>query len=325
MTFSPAMLTLMRFATFVLIPAMALAASAAAEAPLPRHGHRMVYNASREAVVMFGGRTHGKKYLGDTWSWDGETWTQVAAVGPEPRAWFGLAYDELREVLVLFGGRDASGKPRADTWEWRGTEWTLATEFGPEPRDHHGMVYDPARDRVVLQGGYNGTVSFEDTWEWDGREWSRGSSEGPGERDAHQLVYDSAGSRVVLFGGMYLDDGKAVVLADTWAWEGECKQLHAGDENGRSHYSMSADPSCDCLLRFGGGDPERVPRAGTWSFREGKWNELDVDSPTIRVDHDMVLNRSRNKVVLFGGYIPTPGGEIFGDTWEWDGEVWRRQ
>ena len=252
MTFSPAMLTLMRFATFVLIPAVALAASAAAEAPLPRHGHRMVYNASREAVVMFGGRTHGKKYLGDTWSWDGETWTQVAAVGPEPR-------------------------------------------------DHHGMVYDPARDRVVLQGGYNGTVSFEDTWEWDGREWSRGSSEGPGERDAHQLVYDSAGSRVLLFGGMYLDDGKAVVLADTWAWEGEWKQLHAGDENGRSHYSMSADPSCDCLLRFGGGDPERVPRAGTWSFREGKWNELDVDSPKIRVDHDMVLNRSRNKVVLFGG------------------------
>ncbi len=245
--------------------------------------------------------------------------------GPEPRAWFGLAYDQSRGVVVLFGGRDVSGKPRGDTWEWDGTEWTLAGESGPEPRDHHAMVYDPTRGRVVLQGGYNGRESFGDTWEWDGREWSRVPSKGPRERDAHQLVYDRTSSRVVLFGGMYLDGGRAVVLADTWTWDGEWKMLDEGGGNGRSHYSMSFDPACECLLRFGGGDPERVPRGRTWRFREGKWHELSVDSPDTRVDHDMVLDRSRNKVVLFGGYIPTPGGEIFGDTWEWDGEVWARR
>ena len=87
-----------------------LAALAAAEAPLPRHGHRLVYDVTRKVVLMFGGRTHDKKYLGDTWNWDGEAWTQVAAVGPEPRAWLDLAYDESRAVLVLFGGRDVSGK-----------------------------------------------------------------------------------------------------------------------------------------------------------------------------------------------------------------------
>ena len=135
----------MKVATVVLLLALALGVSAAAEEPLPRHGHRMVYDSSRKAVVMFGGRTHDKNYLGDIWSWDGETWTQVAAAGPGPRAWFGLAYDTSREVLVLFGGRDASGEPRADTWELRGTQWTLVAEAGPEPRDHHAMVYDPAR------------------------------------------------------------------------------------------------------------------------------------------------------------------------------------
>ena len=56
---------------------------------------------------------------------------------------------------------------------------------------------------------------------------------------------------------------------------------------------------------------------------EGKWNELNVDGPDARVDHDMVLDSSRNRVVLFGGYMPTPGGEIVGDTWEWDGRFGR--
>lgn len=170
-----------------------------------------------------------------------------------------------------------------------------------------------------------GTESFEDTWVWDDREWSHVSSKGPGARDAHQLVYDRTSSRVVLFGGMYLDGGRAVVLADTWTWDGEWKMLHEGGGNGRSHYSMSFEPGCECLLRFGGGDPRRVPRGRTWRFMEGKWNELNVDGPDTRVDHDMVLDSSRNRVVLFGGYIPTPGGEIFGDTWEWDGEAWARR
>ena len=316
----------MRLATFLLFTTIALAVSGAVQPPLPRHGHRLVFDASREAVVLFGGRTHDKVYLADTWSWDGSSWNQLATAGPEPRAWLGLAYDESREVLVLFGGRDASGEPRADTWEWGGTKWTLVAESGPEPRDHHAMVYDQSRERVILHGGYNGTVSFDDTWEWDGSEWARVASEVPAERDAHQLVYDRVASRAVLYGGIYLGaDRKAVVLGDTWAWNGEWKELDGGAENGRSHYSMSVDPACNCLLRFGGGDPERVPRGQTWRFEEGKWGQLDVESPDPRVDHGMVLDRSRKKVVLFGGYIPTPGGEIFGDTWEWDGEAWQRR
>ena len=210
--------------------------------------------------------------------------------------------------------------------ELRGTQWTLVAEAGPEPRDHHAMVYDPARARVVLQGGYNGTISFDDTWEWNGRAWARVSSGVVGERDAHQLIYDHAHSRSVLYGGIYLDaDRKTVVLGDTWAWDGEWEQLDEGHENGRSHHSMSVDPGCECLLRFGGGDSKRVPRGRTWRFREGKWTELHVNGPDARVDHDMAFDPSRSRVVLFGGYIPAPRGEIFGDTWEWDGEVWRRR
>jgi hypothetical protein len=101
--------------------------------------------------------------------------------------------------------------------------------------------------------------------------------------------------------------------------------LDAGEGKGRSHFSMAFDPDCECLLRFGGGDPERVPRGRTWRFEQGKWNEMDVDGPDIRVDHDMVLDSSRETIVLFGGYIPTPGGQIFGDTWEWNGGAWQRR
>ena len=113
----PKNIILMGLATFVLMPTVVLALWSVAAAPSPRHGHRMVYDASQNAVLMFGGRTHNQKYLGDTWSWDGMAWARLAAGGPEPRAWFGLAYDQRRGVVVLFGGRDVSGKPRGDTWE----------------------------------------------------------------------------------------------------------------------------------------------------------------------------------------------------------------
>ena len=75
----PKNIILMGLATFVLMPTVVLALWSVAAAPSPRHGHRMVYDASQNAVLMFGGRTHNQKYLGDTWSWDGMAWARLAA------------------------------------------------------------------------------------------------------------------------------------------------------------------------------------------------------------------------------------------------------
>ena len=55
-------------------------------APTPglRGFHAMAYDSVRGKTVLFGGAI-GSGYAGDTWEWDGATWTQVAAGGPAAR------------------------------------------------------------------------------------------------------------------------------------------------------------------------------------------------------------------------------------------------
>ena len=57
-------------------------------------------------------------FLGDTWEWDGATWTQAATTGPWARGGVpSIAFDTVREKTVLFGGWGASGA-LDDVWEW---------------------------------------------------------------------------------------------------------------------------------------------------------------------------------------------------------------
>jgi hypothetical protein len=82
----------------------------------------MAYDAARREVVRFGGSANGTTSgtLGDTWTWNGTTWTQkLPAASPSPRSNPGLAYDTFRGVVVLFGG--ANTGYLSDTWEWNGT------------------------------------------------------------------------------------------------------------------------------------------------------------------------------------------------------------
>ena len=61
-------------------------------------------------------------YRNDTWTWDGQAWTQVADTGPTPRRLHAMAFDSARQRTVLFGG-DVGGITN-DTWEWDGGVWT---------------------------------------------------------------------------------------------------------------------------------------------------------------------------------------------------------
>jgi hypothetical protein len=88
------------------------------DGPCPRRGHGMAYDSARGVTVLFGGDNAppgNHSYLGDTWEWDGNDWTQVSTDGPSPRRTT-LAYDSARRVTVLFGGDD--GVVKDDTWEY---------------------------------------------------------------------------------------------------------------------------------------------------------------------------------------------------------------
>src|SRR5438034_8522128 len=126
----------------------------------------VAYDQARADVVLFGG-WNGGVYLGDTWTWDGATWTRrMPPASPGVRGNFGMAYDAARAEVVLFGGWSGSTY-LGDTWTWDGNTWTRETPAtSPSARYDLRMAYDAARGEVVLFGGQGALGVLGDTWTW---------------------------------------------------------------------------------------------------------------------------------------------------------------
>jgi len=114
--------------------------------PWPRSDHAMAYDSSRGVTVLFGGMD-ANTVLGDTWEWDGDTWTLVDAGdsngvdAPSARADHHMVYFEEDDVMVLFGGTCFGGTCSFDdTWEWDGDNWTLVSDTGPSARWGHSRA-----------------------------------------------------------------------------------------------------------------------------------------------------------------------------------------
>jgi len=82
----------------------------------------MVYDSARRVTVLFGGGDpyDGGHYLGDTWEWDGDSWTERSpSVSPVGRFGHAMTYDSKRARVVLHGGWVQDNPfPVNDTWEY---------------------------------------------------------------------------------------------------------------------------------------------------------------------------------------------------------------
>lgn len=91
-----------------------------------------------DQVVLFGGGNGAD--LGDTWVWDGSTWTELTIAGPAARG--GTAATAWNGNIVLFGG-EAGGVYQSDTWTFDGSAWTAQTATGPLARANASMGVAP--------------------------------------------------------------------------------------------------------------------------------------------------------------------------------------
>jgi hypothetical protein len=90
-----------------------------ATSPPRRLAPSMVYDGAAGNVVMFGGFSirHAREF-GDTWAWDGSTWTrQHPATRPPARSEAAMAFDAATGNVVLFSGYAVHNVP-SDTWVW---------------------------------------------------------------------------------------------------------------------------------------------------------------------------------------------------------------
>jgi hypothetical protein len=260
--------------------------------PPPRTSAGMAYDAATQTVVLFGGQStvHGSDGglapMGDTWTWDGSTWTNAhpraspsATVGPL------LADDPaLGRLVMLIDAQPEGTSQLTQTWTWDGRAWTQLQPSTPPPAPRLGgaMAYDAARKQVVLFGqivfivGPQAGKTDTATWTFDGRTWTGHTSGGhPRGLEFGAMAYDDSTSRVIHFGGGEAFD----FFNDTWAW------------NGASWTQLT--PST---------------------------------SPSVRSEAVAAYDGADRQVVIYGGGVHTQAsGTTYYDTWTFDGSTWTRR
>ncbi len=286
-----------------------------------RFNHALAHDVARRRTVLFGGHGASNTSLGDTWEWDGLTWTQLLpASSPPGRESAAITWDSHRQRAVVFGGYSVQDQTiLADTWEWDGRIWTRPpTPDAPAARGSTAMAYDSARHVAVLFGGSARGTLLADTWTWDGTRWTQLQPVlAPRARAGHTLAYDSARQRVVLFGGR---DASSLNLNDTWEWDGrQWTELHpVTSPEARTVHSMAFDSRRQHVVLFGGMGT-RGPLSDTWLWDGRAWLPAFRSQPQTQQGTAMAFDVGAGRMVLFGGL----NAQSYVDsTWVWDGLVW---
>jgi hypothetical protein len=142
--------------------------------PAARGAAVVVYDATRDRLVVFGGYDALLNALSDCWqlSLSGTpAWSPLSLAGtpPSPRFSPAATYDSRRERIVLTGGTDLITS-FSDVYELTlfgtpGWNALVPANGGPQPRADHKGIYDPEADRMVMFGGSGLSGGMlNDTW-----------------------------------------------------------------------------------------------------------------------------------------------------------------
>ena len=284
--------------------------------PSARRAAVMAYDQQSGQLILFGG-DYGSGLLGDTWSWDGGSWTQLhPTTSPSPRDLSAMAYSPATGGLVLFGGRGSSG-PLDDTWIWEGATWReLSPSQSPPPRFNSQMSEIPGTPNDLLFSGAGNTV-LTDTWIWSGATWQQ----------AHSTTHPTQ-----FLGGVMEPDGSQVLLTgessstdspSNWTWaKGTWSAVRASPTPpAASGLSGAILPGNQGALTVGGLVESGNPQTGqTWLFTQGQWHQgrgKDTSPPLIAAS--AALDEHTGVVILFGGYstslTSSPPDTLSSDTW----------
>ena len=78
----------------------------------------MVYDSLQNHSILFGGVNNTGFLFGDTWMFDGETWTQIDTPSAPPQRSDAVAfYDPVRKSIILYGGTKFHSN-YGDMWEF---------------------------------------------------------------------------------------------------------------------------------------------------------------------------------------------------------------
>ncbi len=287
--------------------------------PAPRYGYGMAFDPVRGNTVLFGGTTVNSESgrRSDTWTWDGVAWTSRPVTGPSARLESPLVFDEQRGVAILTGGYLGSNQRGRDTWEWNGSAWSLRTSTAPR-RSNHVLLYRPVENLTYLFTGYDessGRGGVDDVWVWNGSTWTQRPSM-PCQPRLDAAAWIRGDGAIELFGGYFTI---LVPLGDQWELNtgGVWTRRNASAPAPRWHAFDTVDRITDTPLLYGG-TPRHdgvtyVADDSLWARTPEGWRKTSARGPGPRVAGTMAHDLGRDRIVLFGGALPS--GNL-GDTWE---------
>lgn len=290
-----------------------------ASGPAARAHHSMIYDPQRGHMVMTGGAAqflpwpNAPVMRGDTWIYDGITWTRDTGPQPPARRSSGFAYEPFRGVGVLFGGTDISSRPLGDTWEWN-AQWTqVQPTVSPSARAGASISSDPAGG-VILHGGSSFRLQH-DTWHYDGLTWSNLSPEHLPQGISRCAVYDARRARFVM-----LNESTNGSPFSHWEWDGHEWREYP---QAAGPFRSSTQPSTESRMVWEEWRERLVLYQSdgftgeTWEHDGISWTQLaPTHAPPLRRGFSFAYDSTRRETVLFGG-----GGT--GSTWIWNGSDWR--
>lgn len=196
----------------------------------------------------------------------------------------------------------------------------------PPPRIGFALTIDTGRQEALLFGGYNSAEGYlNDIWWTNGHQWTNFSGySAPVGRFGASLVYDEERSETILYGGYYNSEFLGTTF--TWvpyAWTQQFPHISPPPRVGAS---MAYDAARKETILFGGNysvGKEYYLLNDTWAWDGADWQQLPpANSPPERDRAQMVYDRARQNIILFGGGSYAIS---LNDTWIWDGVDWIEQ
>ncbi len=308
--------------------------------PPSRTRYAATYDLARRQTLLFGGADDSNwpgptTQLSDTWSWDGESWTQHATPVHPPEGVVLMTYDILRQRVFAIGGDRTM-------WEWDGATWTNLPGQAPAVKT---LEYSLSRQRVVALVQLGG-ANQNRLWEWDGSTWNPVlTANQPPEQS---MVYDLWRDRLVM------NDGGAIWEFDNVDWlrrtpelmpsfswgqlvaydatRGKVVAAYHGTVTEWDGFGWSYPGPSAAVYGVGMAFDAVRQRTVVLTFQGETWEwdgvawvqRFPSSSPPMREAPCMVWDAHRSRVVLFGG-LGLDGLNLdvtLDDTWEWDGTNW---
>lgn len=285
--------------------------------PPGRGVHSMVYDTTRNRIVMFGGRKSAPEvgvdptFLNDTWVYSNGDWTSVdSSLRPPVRQYAAMAYDRVRDRVVLYGGNKlnidgTTFDPYDDTWEFDGQQWTQVSSDGPDVAKPE-LGYDATRNQVIMIG-LNATATARVMYRLENGAWvSITPATFPTCVNDGHLIYREHRGRLAFIGGACATGTPAA--EEIFEWDGtNWTKLTLNSWARQSAQAVAYDPLRREIVTFGGTNIfGGAFGSQTFVMRNETFRTTFFDlSPSPRSFAGFQTDPTSNTIWMFGGLEET--------------------